>query len=81
MRGASVWRAKDQLRADLSPAEIDARVHAICRYLRTDCDPCRNCARWEIEQRYGPVQRMCYGLAEEVLAIARAPSSSGRSGD
>ena len=49
------------------PDPSQEMVWAICPYLRMRGDiRCKHCPRWEDDPEFGKVQRMCFGLAEEV---------------
>lgn len=72
VRGEAVWAARDRMRAELDPATIDAKVWAICPWLKQGSDEvrCFGCPEWEHDERFGKISRMCRGLAEEVVAVA-----------
>ncbi len=54
-----------------------SKIHAVCEYLRNYSGgahkPCEQCPAWE-SGPYGKTQRMCRGIAEEVIRIAKTGS-------
>jgi hypothetical protein len=60
-----------------------SRIHKVCDYLRMgthgqpDNGPCEKCPAFEVDARYGKVQRGCYGIALEVCNIAKYGNAWG----
>lgn len=60
------------------------RVHEVCRYLKTAHNgsiefetACELCPKWEHDDRYGQMQRGCYGIAQEVCNIGKYGNAWG----
>ncbi len=53
------------------PEPSEEMVWEVCPYLRSNHDDsrCEQCSRWEEDQDYGEVQRMCFGLAEDACRV------------
>jgi hypothetical protein len=66
--------------SDAKPPEgttDDELIWLVCPYLRQSQpgldfeSGCLHCPEWEEDERYGKVQRMCYGRAREVVNIVQ----------
>jgi len=65
------WDMRDRLKSLLGVLELDRRVHRVCRCLRKQ--ECKRCPMQFLDDVLGEeqvCQRLCYGLALDVVAYA-----------